>query len=45
MVTANQKSKINNTQIRKSNLNRTLKRGIKPQEKKTKEEGKKKDLQ
>ena len=26
MVTANQKSKINNTQIRKSNLNRTLKK-------------------
>ena len=46
MVTANLKSTVNtHTQKRKRNPNTTLKLVIKSQEKRTKEEGKKKDLQ
>ena len=46
MVTTNQKSTIHtHTHKRKSNPNTTLKIAIKSQEKRTKEEGKKKDLQ
>ena len=44
MVTANQKSTID-TQIRKSNPNPSLKIVIKPQEKRTRKEGNKKDQQ
>ena len=45
MGTATQKLQQIQTQKRKSNQNTTLKIVIKPQEKRTKEEGKKKDLQ
>ena len=42
MITANQKSKYLHTQKKKKESKTTLKIGIKSQEKKTKEEGKKK---
>ena len=45
MVTKTQKSTIDNTHERKRNLNTALKLVIKTHEKKTKESGKKKDLQ
>ena len=43
MVTENQKSTIDTQKVRKSNPNIKLKIVIKPQEKRTKEKGKKKD--
>ena len=44
-ITANQKSTIIHKQIRKINSNTTLKIVIKPEEERTREEGKKKEQQ
>ena len=45
MGTANSKTKIDNTHTKKSKPSKPVKMVIKPQEKRTREEGKKKDLQ
>ena len=44
-ITANQKSTINNKQIRKINSNTTLKIVIKPEEERIREDGKKTEQQ